>query len=284
MARFATGPRPFLAAAVGAVVGVGLVVGLAALGWPDQDDGSDSEPLSPAAAASAFLERWERSRLGTWAVDARFDRVTTAGRRLTIDVHMAQRPPDRLIAGLGAIDARRGGQRLACAPDADGNVHCRPGGPARPYEDVVADEMRLLATYVRGPGAFYAVRAEGRCFDLRLRLEVLSPPYGEQARFCFDGDTGAPVRTEIVRVEARDRTVAVSVRARPTDDDLNPEKWRAEHQTEMERRGPRLKGARRSAGPSDLLLEGLPDPPPFLCGVAGERRTSSLVPAYDHLE
>jgi hypothetical protein len=85
--------------------------------------------------------------------------------------------------------------------------------------------MRTLATYVRGAGALYAVRDEGNCFRLRLRLRVLSPPYGERARFCFDPATGAPVRSEIEKREGVDRTVAISVRARPTDDDLDPGKW-----------------------------------------------------------
>jgi hypothetical protein len=227
MARSATGPRPFLAAAAGAVVGAVAVFGLAAAGWPARHD-PPVPPRESAAAASRFLEAWERSRLATWSVDARFERVTAAGRRLSVDVHMAQRPPDRLVTGLGSVNSRRAGQRLACAPDAEGEVHCRPGGPAPRYEDEVAAEVRILATYVRGPARFYAVREEGHCFRLRLRLNVLSPPYGVLARFCFDDATGAPVRSEIEKVQARDRTVAISVRGRVSDDDLDPEKWRAE--------------------------------------------------------
>jgi hypothetical protein len=225
MARSATGPRPLLAAVAGAAVGAVASVGLSIAGWPAHDERPAPVPRESAAAASRFLAMWERSRLSTWVVDARFDRVTAGGRTLTVDVHMAQRPPDRLISGLGAVNARRHGQRLACAPDAEGLVHCRPGGPAPPYEEEVADELRILRTYVLGPGAFYAVREEGDCFRLRLRLRVLSPPYGERARFCFDEATAAPVRSEVEKVQARDRTVAISVRAQVSDDDLEPEKW-----------------------------------------------------------
>jgi hypothetical protein len=225
MARSATGPRPFLAAVAGGVVGTVATVGLALAGWPAQDADPPTPARESAAAASRFLAAWERSRTGTWAVDARFVRVTTAGRTLTTEIHTAQRPPDRLITGLGSVNARRGGQRLACASDEAGQLTCRPGGPTVPYEDEVADELRILATYVRGPGAFYAVREEGDCFRLRLRLRVLSPPYGERARFCFDDATGAPVRSEIERVQARDRTVAVSVRDRVSDEELDPENW-----------------------------------------------------------
>lgn len=225
MARSATGPRPILAAAAGALVGVVACIGLATAGWPAHDEQPAAPLRASAAAASQFLSEWERSRLGTWVVDARFDRVTAAGRTLAIDIHMAQRPPDRLVTGLGTVNARRGGQRLACAPDAEGEVHCRAGGPAPPYADEVTDELRILATYVRGPQAFYAVAREGDCFRLRLRQRVLSPPYGERARFCFDPDTGAPTRTEITRVQARDRTIATSVRSTVSDEDLEPEKW-----------------------------------------------------------
>ena len=228
MARSATGPRPFLAAAAGAVAGVVACVGLATTGWPKDDEPPPPGPRESAAAASRFLVAWERSRLGTWAVEARFDRVTAAGRTLRIDIHMAQRPPDRLITGLGTVNSRRNGERLACAPDAEGVVHCRPGGPAPPYADEVDAELRILATYVRGPTAFYAVAYDGDCFRLRLRQRVLSPPYGERARFCFDPATGAPTRSEITKVQARDRTVAVSVRPTVSDDDLDPEKWEAE--------------------------------------------------------
>ena len=227
MARSATGLSPLLAAVAGAAVGAIGVVGLAASGWPADPARPATPPRESAAAATRFLAAWEHSRSAVWAVDARFERVTAAGRRLETDVHMAQRPPDRLIAGLGAIDARRGGERLACAPDATGEVHCRSGGQAPPYDEEVAEELRVLSTYVRGPGAFYAVREDGACFRLRLRLQVLSPPYGERARFCFDRATGAPTRSEIERVQARDRTVAVSVRPEVSDDDVDAEKWRA---------------------------------------------------------
>jgi hypothetical protein len=226
MARSATGPRPFLAAGVGAVVGAIVVVVLAVAGWPPPEDGDGSEPfVGSAAAASRFLAAWERSLRGTWVVDARFERVTAAGRRLTLDIHTAQRPPDRLSAGQGRIEARAGGRRLGCASGEDDVLRCREEGSARPYDDEVADDLRTLTTYVSGSGALYAVRGEGDCFQLRLRLGVLSPPYGERARFCFDPATGAPVRSEIEKVEAVDRTVAISVRDQVTDDDLDPEKW-----------------------------------------------------------
>jgi hypothetical protein len=224
MARSATGARPLLATIAGLVVGALAAAGLAVAGWPHRT-GPTSSIADPARPAQDFLAQWRRMRLGTWAVDAHFERVTQAGRRLQIRLHMAQRPPDRLVTGLGSIDARRGGERLACAPDAAGDVHCRDGGPAPAYDAEVAQELEYLRRYVLGAGALYGVAESGDCYTLRLRLRIPSPPYGIQARFCFDGPTGAPIRSEIDRKEARDHTVAVSVRARPSDADLDPERW-----------------------------------------------------------
>jgi hypothetical protein len=224
MARSATGARPLLATIAGAVVGAVAVVGLATSGWPQRSRPVDAI-VDPVRSAQDFVTEWRRMRLGTWSVEARFERVTATGRRLETTVHMAQRPPDRLVTGLGSIDSRRGGERLACAPDAAGDVHCRDGGPAPPYEGEVANELGYLRRYVIGRDALYGVNKSLDCYMLRLRVRLPSPPYGERARFCFDPVTGAPVRSEIERKEGRDRTVAISVRRRPTDADLDPERW-----------------------------------------------------------
>jgi hypothetical protein len=223
MARSATGPRPIVAVLTGAVAGIAGVVGLAAADWPPS-----TEPAQPsaetAAAARRFVAEWRRSRLGTWALDGTFERVTSSGRRLRAEVHMAQRPPDRLVTGLSTVHSRQGDRRLACAPGPDGNVLCRDGGEVRPYAAEVADDIDILRGYVLGPTAFYGVAQDGPCFQLRLRRPVLSPPYGFRARFCFDPATGAPVHAEVHRREGRDVTVALQVRGAPTDADLDPER------------------------------------------------------------
>ena len=226
MDRSATGLRPLPATAAGVVVGVLAVVALAAAGWPAHDeDGAAGGAGETTSAARHFVARWRASRLGTWVVEAEFERVMADGRRLRTDVHMAQRPPDRLITGLGTLDARRGDERTACGSDAAGVSVCRSGQVARPYEAEVEDDIDLLRGYVLGRSSFYGVRQEGDCFVLRLRRRVLTPPYGERARFCFDPATDAPVLAEVRRKEATDRTLAVEVRSAPADADLDPERW-----------------------------------------------------------
>jgi hypothetical protein len=225
MARSATGP--VIGIAAGLVVGAVLVGALAASDWPHHAEGDPA--VEQPAAARAFLAAWRQSRNGTWAVDGTFERVMGGRAVLTVAVHMAQRPPDLLRTGLGSVKAVQTGRRLACAADAGGVLHCSDAGPAPPYRDEVRSELAVLRTYVVGPGRLYGVVADGAdCFVLRLRGSYLTPPYGQRARFCFDDATGAPVRSEVERFEATDRTVAVSVRARVSDADLDPERWEGE--------------------------------------------------------
>jgi hypothetical protein len=206
----------------GLVVGSIVAGAIAANGWPHRAT-VHSAPTGSVVDARAFLATWERSREGTWFVEARFERFKDGRRVLSTTLRIGQRPPDRLREGLGTIQAVRGGRRLACAPDAAAAVRCRDGGPAAPYRDEVRAELAVLRTYVVGPGRLYAVVAEpGTCFELRLRGGYLTPPYGQRARFCFDPATGAPIRSEINRLEATDRTVATAVRRRVTDADLDP--------------------------------------------------------------
>ena len=213
---------PVTGLVAGFLVGVVGVAALAGAGVPRREEPAAPTPRESPAAADAFLAAWRRSRLGTWVVDSRFERRTAAGAHLTAEVHMAQRPPDRLVVGLGTVMGRRDGRRLVCHAGDSAVLTCRDGGTAPPYAAEVAEELGNLRGYV-GPVGFYAVAREaGGCFRLRLRAGVLSPPYGQLARFCFDPGTGAPVRTEIERIEGVDRTVAVRVDPTPTSADLDP--------------------------------------------------------------
>lgn len=207
------------------VVGAVIVAFLAAAGIPSHRVGGDHQVLEGQAAARAFLDTWRRSRMAAWSVDSVFTRTPRRGQPLTVQVHSAQRPPDRLHHGLGAVNARRGDVQLVCGGGDRGpdSLRCREGKALRPYADEVEAELRILRQYVIGPDALYAVRREqDGCFALRLRFVLPAPPYGTSARFCFDPRTLAPVRTEVRRDEGVDVTVAVNVNGDPTDADLAP--------------------------------------------------------------
>jgi hypothetical protein len=180
------------------------------------------EPRERPAPEDAFLQAWERSRLGTYVVASTFTRRLEDGRELSASTSVAQRPPrDRLVLGLGAVEGRLDGRVIRCASDAGATVSCFTGPPAPPYEEEVATEIERLEGYVAGERPLYRVerRASG-CFVLVLALDLPSPPYGRRATFCFDRETGAPTRTVIERDEAVDTTVADSIRPEVTDADL----------------------------------------------------------------
>jgi hypothetical protein len=186
------------------------------------------EPLTGAAAAEAFLDAWRESRLATWVIEGTFTRTTATGRSITSEIHVAQRPPDRLSLGIGSVTARLGDRRLSCTTDPAGELRCRDAGRAPPYEEEVAQEVETLATYVQGAVPLYEVTADSDgCFDLELLVEMPAPPYGEEARFCFDEETRAPTLAEIRRTEAVDVRRSTRVSAEVSDEDLAPPPGRA---------------------------------------------------------
>ena len=185
--------------------------------------GSRRSPRPSPPAAGAYLAAWRRSQLGTWRVVLRWERRAGGG-RLDDEIRIAQRPPDRLVTGALAVDARRDGRRLACAAGDGGRLRCRDAGAAPPYDQQVAQQEAVLRQQVVGPQALYSVVGTGTgCFELRLRfVRFPAPPYGRLARFCFDGATGAPTLLDIDRIEGSDRQVAVQVSGSVSDEDLTP--------------------------------------------------------------
>jgi hypothetical protein len=158
----------------------------------------------------------------TWAVDSTFERRIGA-KGLAYDVHEAQRPPERLRVAGGTVSGRIGGRVLACTTGADGKLSCRDGGPAPPYDDDVRRQLDTLATYFAGSRPLYRAEVQGgNCFRLVLQRAILTPPYGETARFCFDRPTGAPTRSEVHKRGSLDVIKVVTVRAEPTVADLTP--------------------------------------------------------------
>ena len=216
--------RPLVGAVTGVVVGAVIVGALAVNDVPSGEPSTPPTPPESQEAAELFVAAWERKLRGTWVARSEFTRTTATRQTLSGEVHEAQRPPDRMRRGLGSVDARIGGRRIACAPTEAGEVQCRDGGAAPAYDDEVAAELELLRGYVYGRGRLYAVLAESAsCFRLRLVQRILAPPYGDAARFCFQQATGAPLSAEIRRGGTLDVTRAVDIRADPTPTDFAPE-------------------------------------------------------------
>jgi hypothetical protein len=186
---------------------------------------SDSEPTAPSEPPEAtFLAAYERGLTVEAVVDSVFTRTVADGRELSFEQRLVQRPPDdRLVIGAGTATGRIDGRLVRCSA-ATGELVCTQGGEAPPYEEEVADEVAALASLLSPDTGIYEVDVDDDgCFALDLVTEVLSPPYGTSAEFCFDEATGVQRLVEVIRDEATDRTEAVEIRTEVTDADLRPD-------------------------------------------------------------
>jgi hypothetical protein len=203
-------------ALAGALV-AGLVLGA---GWvPDRTDEFRTDP----EAVEAFLASWERSRTETYRLESEFRRSVQDRSGIAAERVVVQRPPDRVVTQGGSVEARLDGRLISCATGPDGELQCRDRGVAPPYEEEVADELERLEGYVRDERRppYFVDRIEG-CFRLRLAVELpaASRAYGETARFCFDPDTGAPLRTVVTREGSEDVTEVAELTREVDDRDL----------------------------------------------------------------
>jgi len=184
------------------------------------DDGS---------AATELIGAWERSRTATFVRFGTFERrsdVTDAA--IASEDVLAQRPPQRLHRQLGGVDGRDGDRLIVCpAPPAGaaaGECHLGdPGGDT--YEEDVAAELAGLRSILGGATPLYAVARAGRagCFDLAQLRSDPRAPFGIEARFCFDADTGAPADSRVRYEGGIVEVLAVTeIRSEVTDDDLRP--------------------------------------------------------------
>jgi hypothetical protein len=173
-------------------------------------------------AAADFVAAWKRKLEGTYLVESTFSRAAPGQQPLTSTTVLVQRPPDRLLSGLGAVEGRLEGMVVRCGTDATGAGRCfRSAEDAPPYEQAVADEVESLTEYVQGDRPLYAVvDFLNGCFRLDLRIQLPAPTYGNHALFCFDEATGAPARTVIERDEVVETTTATRITALVTDPDL----------------------------------------------------------------
>lgn len=215
----------------GVWVVAGVVVGAAASAAIVASGALDHEPTAPEPVADGaeqrqeagddFVAAWERSRLGTYVVESTLQRTFPAGNGFSADRTTAQRPPDRLERSLGSVNARLEGGVVRCRTE-QGRYRCTTGRAERSFRALVRDEVETMQSYVAGDVPLYSVEADGECFDLTQILQLPAPPYGTEARFCFDDETGAITYVRVVRDEATDVTEATDVRAEVRDEDLEP--------------------------------------------------------------
>ena len=88
----------------------------------------------------------------------------------------------------------------------------------------VATTIENMRSLVDGPNPVYAVdREDGGCFALaQLRVEPRAP-FGVDARFCFDEETGAPTDTRVEYAGGIVEVLAVTeLTGTVLDEDLEP--------------------------------------------------------------
>jgi len=176
---------------------------------------------SSSAAASNFVEAWERMRLGTWVVDATYTRQTMDGRTLNGSVYEARRPSDHLRIALGSVDATLNGRQIACGSSPEGEQACREIASIRDPRTTAIAEIERLRRSVLGSGRYYDVATDAsECFVLFPLVAVSEEQWGSGTRFCFDTPTGALRLSEIRREGVIDITTAVSIRPDPSDADF----------------------------------------------------------------
>lgn len=161
------------------------------------------DPLDPEAA-ERFLAAWSASLEGTYVTVGRFERVRDDDRVLEGSMYLAQRPPDRVEAAFGSLDAVLAGHRVACAEDDAQQVRCRTADAARGADADARSELDRLRGLVTETDAevvapYRVSDVGGGCFVLTLRFGLPAAPYGDRARFCFDSASGARVRSEVQR-------------------------------------------------------------------------------------
>lgn len=209
--------RPALVAgAAAAVIAVAALVAGAALLGGRPAPTANHDPRAAEDLVAAF----QRSRAAALVVESVFTRKLRDGRNLVTTTVTAQRPDSRLVRADDIVSGVLDGREVVCRRDAAAWT-CRSGDPVDLAARLEAD-VAALRRLVTGPDdrRLYTVKEVGgdegeRCFRLRLRTAILAPPYGRRATLCFATGTAAPTRTEIVRAEGVDLTVATRVETDP---------------------------------------------------------------------
>jgi hypothetical protein len=201
--------------AIGLIAAV--VIGVVALDADDPDPlrrRSLDELAFPALdhdpdAATELLGAWERWRTATFITSGTWTRELDDGSEpLVGPSYRVQDPPRRLVVRLGATVERIDGAVAACDADEEGfdAPGCIASEGGASYDERVAKELAVVATYVQGDDRLYDVAfgEEPGCLRAEVEIVTLVSPWGRWAEFCFDEGTGALLSSRVRRPSAVD--------------------------------------------------------------------------------
>lgn len=224
--------RGTLIAAAGVVLGVVVVLGVAAV-VVDRDDDSSLSPVDelsfPAVehdevAAQDLVVAWERWRTASFVTEGTWTRTLDGSDApLTGDVYRAQLPPRRLFIELGSITEEIDGEILVCDSSTAQVIvpDCAGITSSRTFDERVQAEMTLVLGYVIGDTRIYDVsRRDDGCFGLEVVVPESRSPWGLAAQFCFDDDSGALATSRVRRQSAVDEEITSSIRTDVSAADL----------------------------------------------------------------
>lgn len=224
--------RPVLLVVAGIVVGVLAVLVGAAL-WGGTET-SDEAPLASVElsfppvehdpqAAEDLVVAWDRWRTATFVSVGTWTRTLDGSDEpLTGDAFIAQDPPRRVVARLGAIIESIDGSVVTCDNPEEPVIvpGCTEVAGVLSYDDRLRVEMSLVLGYVIGDGRIYDVDEVDGCFRVELIPAALRSPWGRAAQFCFDEETGALRSSRVRRQSAVDEEISVAIRTDVGEDDF----------------------------------------------------------------
>ncbi len=209
---------------IGSAIALGVLLAVAASFFLFPTKSADAPVVAPSTLPVRepvdlvnFLDQWEQSRRGPYALVGRIERVV--GDRTETTTVRHTRDGDRRLEQWGPTAiVTVNGQQQTCEVSPDTTVGCGSPSPAIS----IADEVRELAAslekhpyvvYSDGPGCYLLV-ADGAA--------GLGHRFGQETTICFDAPTGAIVSWREVTGDVQEIFSTESLSAEVSEDDLTP--------------------------------------------------------------
>ncbi|MFT7599787.1 MAG: hypothetical protein ACI8TP_002723 [Acidimicrobiales bacterium] len=209
-----------------AAVALGIIIVVVVFVVLDRGDRADAPirssstlPLASPIDPGTFLEAWERSLTGNYAVVGTVER-TRGAQREVYNRRQARLDGDSVEQTGRTAVVIRDGQRQICEVFAANDIRC---GPAEAALTSTAEYESVAALFaVDGLYEVYAVD-EPECFVVSGRRPVgIGAAFGQQTSVCFDQLTGALANYQEDTGDNREIFVADSISADVSPADLEP--------------------------------------------------------------